>query len=276
MAWAEPEVASDVRFLSNERIKIGVDMTSGGSIFWFSEMPDGPNLLNHADRGRFIQQSFYGVADGSDWSGKPWKWNPVQGGHWEGKPAKVVESEISETEIRVKGVPIHWATGELLEDCVMEEWITLDGEVAKLRFRFSYDGKIEHPAMHQELPAVFVDAALPDLVFDQGEQPWTGGELRKEQPGWPNEYRDTPEQWAAFTGADGRGVGLYFPGTGRITCYRHEGPSGPEGTGCSYFAPIQTIAIQPGYRSDYTVYLTIGSAEEMRERFRGIREAAGR
>ncbi len=267
-------MGKEVRFLSNERIRIGVDMSSGGSVFWFSEMPDGPNLLNHADRGRFIQQSFYGEPDGSDWAGKPWRWNPVQGGNWEGKPAKVLASKGTADWLYVKSVPVHWATAELLDECRMEEWITLEGAVAKLRFKFSYDGKTEHPATHQELPAVFVDAALPDLIYYHGEKPWTGGELKKEQPGWPNEYRDIPEEWAAFTGKDGRGVGLYFPGTGQVTCYRHDGPEGPQGMGCSYFAPIRTEAIGPGYRSDYTVWLTIGTAAEMRDRFAAIRAAA--
>lgn len=43
------------KFLSNGQIKIGVDLSSGGSIFWFSELPSEQNLLNHCDRGRFIQ-----------------------------------------------------------------------------------------------------------------------------------------------------------------------------------------------------------------------------
>ncbi len=63
-------------------MKIGVDLSSGGSIFWFSELPGDRNLLNHADRGRFIQQSYYGKADGSMWAKKPWHWNPVQGGDY--------------------------------------------------------------------------------------------------------------------------------------------------------------------------------------------------
>ncbi|MEI7928187.1 MAG: hypothetical protein WCH40_06520 [Verrucomicrobiales bacterium] len=50
---ADPKVASKPKSLSNDKVKIGVDMTSGGLIFWFSELPSGPNLLNHADHGRF-------------------------------------------------------------------------------------------------------------------------------------------------------------------------------------------------------------------------------
>ena len=33
-----PEVASKQKFLENGKVKIGVDLSSGGSIFWFSEV----------------------------------------------------------------------------------------------------------------------------------------------------------------------------------------------------------------------------------------------
>jgi len=50
---ADPKVASEPKSHSNDKVKVGVDMPSGGSIFCLSELPSGPNLLNHADRGRF-------------------------------------------------------------------------------------------------------------------------------------------------------------------------------------------------------------------------------
>lgn len=268
---ADPEVASDTRFLQNGKVKIGVDMTSGGAVFWFSELPEGPNLLNHADRGRFIQQSYYGKNDGSNWAGKPWMWNPVQGGHYQGKPAKLLASEITTTSLYTKSIPINWAGGELIDDCRMEQWIELRDKVASIRFRFAYEGKEEHPPRHQELPAVFIDYALPDLVYFKGEKPWTGEALQRDRPGWPNEQRQVDEEWAAFVGPDGRGVGVFSPGTKRITCYRHPGPAGPTGGGCSYFAPIQTMAIKPGFRHDYRIHLTIGTPEEMRARFKPLR-----
>ena len=90
LAAAEP--AANTRFVDNGRVKIGVDLDSGGSIFWFSELPGDRNLLNHHDRGRFIQQSYYGRPDGSKWVEKPWRWNPVQGGDYKGKPARVLET----------------------------------------------------------------------------------------------------------------------------------------------------------------------------------------
>lgn len=272
-ALANPEVASQTRFVDNGKLKIGVDLSSGGSIFWFSELSQDRNLLNHADRGRFIQQSYYGKSDGSLWVKKPWRWNPVQGGDYKGKPARVVETKGDAQNLYVRSVPVNWAGGQDIEDCRMEQWISFSGNTAKVRYRFVYRGEDKHPAVHQELPAVFIDYDLADLVYQDSKAPWTGAPIKKDRPGWPNEGRTTTENWAGFVGEDGRGVGVFFPGTDRITTYRHPGPAGPKGGGCSYFAPIRTMAIVPGTDFRYEIHLTIGTAEEMRERF-GILAAA--
>ncbi len=269
-AQPNPEVASKQKFVENGKIKIGVDLTSGGSVFWFSELPADRNLMNHADRGRFIQQSYYGKSDGSVWAKKPWRWNPVQGGDYKGKPAKLLEVKETEGTLYVRSVPVNWAGGQDLDDCRMEEWITLSEQTARIRFRFSYKGTDTHPPTHQELPAVFVDYALTDLVYYKGAEPWTDKPVSKDVPGWPNEGRKTDEHWAGFVGPDGRGVGVLFPGTEKITTYRHPGPAGPKGGGCSYFAPIRTMSITPGLVFDYNIYLTIGTADEMRARFKPI------
>jgi hypothetical protein len=267
------DTGSNTRFIDNGDVKIGVDLDSGGSIFWFSELPGDRNLLNHHDRGRFIQQSYYGKPDGSRWVEKAWRWNPVQGGDYKGKPARVLETRGSKDGLYVKSVPVNWAGGEELDECRMEEWISLHGKVARIRFRFTYSGTTEHPPAHQELPAVFVDHDLADLVFYKGDQPWTGAPLAKERPGWPNEGRVATEEWAGYVGPDGRGLGVFFPSSPKLTSYRHPGQPGPKGGGCSYFAPVQTLRIKPGFVHDYTIHLTIGSAEEMRRRFDAIRKA---
>ena len=264
------EDASKREFLENGKVKIGVDLSSGGSVFWFSELPGDRNLLNHADRGRFIQQSYYGKPDGSIWNKKPWRWNPVQGGDYKGKPAKTLEVKQTRETLYVRSIPVNWAGGQDIEDCRMEEWIELNDKVAHLRFRFTYQGKETHPATHQEMPAVFMDHDLTDLVYYKGGNPWKGETYQRDTPGWPNEQRNTNENWAGFIGKDGRGLGVLFPGTDLVTTYRHAGPGGPSGSGCSYFAPIRTIAITPGFAIEYHVYLTIGTPEEMRDRFKPL------
>lgn len=270
---AIPEVASNTRFLTNANLKIGIDLSSGGAIFWLSELPGDRNLLNHADRGRFIQQSYYGQPDGSQWAGKPWRWNPVQGGHYRGKPATLVTLRQEQESLYIKSIPVNWAGGETLDECRMEQWIELKARTAHIRFRFSYQGTTTHPATHQEMPAVFIDSALTDLVRYEGKSPWTGGALTVDRPGWPNEYRKPTEPWAAFVGADRRGLGVLFPGSDQITTYRHPGPEGPKGGGCSYFAPIRTLAITPGKVIDYRIWLTIGTVDEIRARFKEIATA---
>ena len=62
-----------------------------------------------------------------------------------------------------------------------------------------------------------------------------------------------------------------------MTCYRYAGRPGPKGGGCSYFAPVRTLAITPGAVFEYDIHLTIGSVEEIRGRFAEVhrrREAA--
>lgn len=258
-------------YIDNGSVRLGVDLGGGGSVFYFAESATGRNLLNHADKGRYVQQSYYGNADGSVWSGQPWVWNPVQGGGSHHQPASVLERELDRERIWIRSLPKHQATGEDITDALMEETITLEGRTAHIRYRFEYRGETDHGPSHQELPAVFADYDLPNLVVYKGELPWTGGELTSTVPGWPNQLTRSDENWAAYVDDEGWGLGVYFPGTRELTMYRHPGDGGPTGGGCSYFAPIQTFPVTSGLVYEYDIYLTIGYLEEIRSRFKEIR-----
>ena len=147
-----------------------------------------------------------------------------------------------------RSVPKHWASGADIDDAVMEQHITLTNALSHIRYSFSYTGTVTHPPAHQELPAVFVDAAYTNLVYYGGPKPWTGDALTRAVPGWPNEGKKTTEHWAAYVNGADIGVGVFTPGTGSLTCYRFEGnrKTGPSGAACSYFAPLRTFAITPG------------------------------
>ncbi len=267
-------------FLDNGTIRLGVDLESGGSVFHFSRGPKQRNLLNHHDRGRFIQQSWYGVPDGTHWNDKKWCWNPVQGGDWRGNPGKLLEQKKTETTLYTRSTPRHWSGCVDVPEAKMEQWITLEGELAHVRYRFTYNGEVEHPKKHQEMPAVFVDHALPNLVFHAAgddEKPWSDGKLTRIVPGWPNKGHWRGECWAAYVDDEDHGIGVFTPGTPEMTCYRYAGRPGPKGGGCSYFAPVRTLAITPGAVFEYDIHLTIGSVEEIRGRFAEVhrrREAA--
>jgi hypothetical protein len=231
---------------------------------YLSSQPSGSNLLNHYDHGRLVQQSYYGDEDGSKWVEQPWRYNPVQGGDYQGNAAKVIELKSTETTAYVKTVPRHWASGELLSECTMEQWIELDGPIVKVRFHFSYLGAKSHKARHQETPAIFVTPKLSKLVTYTGERPWTSEPLLTRVPGWPNESIELSEGWAAYVDPEGNGVGVYVPETTEATCYRFKGGSGSD---CSYIAPLRTFALTPGLSFSYTAFFTIGNADTIRKRF---------
>ena len=256
MFWGIPAAAAEKwHYLDNGQVRLGVNLEAGACIGWFSASGSSANLLNAYDVGRYVQQSYYGDKDGSDWNGKPWCYNPVQGGSWKNAPAAVVETKSDATSFYAKTTPRHWATGALTPECVMEEWLRLDGGLARLKFKLTYTGETTHRAHHQELPALFVPPQLDTLVFVNAEQ-----QLTRLQPGFPNEYIRLSKPWCAWVDAKDNGIGLFMPHTAQATCYRVR--NGNQGD-CSYLAPIQTFALRPGLVFEYEVVLLLGSLEQM-------------
>ncbi|MFZ4765261.1 MAG: sulfatase [Roseimicrobium sp.] len=255
-------------FLQNDHLKLGVDLGAGASIGWLSAQPDlDRNVINTYDRGRYVQQSYYGGEDGTLWGSKPWRYNPVQGGDWRGLPAKVVSfTAESTTQLYAKTIPRHWATGKLLDECAMEQWITLEGELVYVRFRFTYSGETSHQPHHQELPAFFVEPQFDALVFcDATNAPWTKAALTRKEPGERNEYLRFSEPWLAWVDKTGRAVGLLSPSAKGATCYRTQGAAA-----CSYAAPIDTFALTPGLRHEHEAWLSVGAVEALRARFAAL------
>ena len=174
---AEPAGSSesDRLFLDNGSVRLGVKRSSGAAIFWFSASGSKKNFINHWDRGRLLQQSYYGAPDGSMWDRQPWRWNPVQGGDWKGNPATVLELRKTATTLYARSRARHWASGIELTNVVLEEWITLAGRVARVRFQMTYSGQESHPVMDHEIPAVFVAPEFDTLVvYDGGLRGPTG------------------------------------------------------------------------------------------------------
>ena len=256
-------------YLDNGHVRLGVNMSAGACVGWFSQSKSDKNLLNSYDEGRYLQQSYYGDKDGSEWNGQPWRFNPVQGGSWKGVPATVLERTIDKDSIHTKTRPRHWATGADVNDMTMEQWLTLDGGLARLRFKMTCTGATEHKATHQELPALFIQPEYDTLIFcDVSQTAWQNAPLTKKQPGYPNETVKFSEPWCAWVNKDGQGIGMFFPHATEATCYRFRGGGKSD---CSYIAPIQTFALKPGLVFEYHVVLDIGTPEQIRAVFGKIR-----
>lgn len=263
---------NDFLFIDNGLVRLAVRRSSGAGIAWFSKSGTNRNFINHWDRGRLIQQSYYGDEDGSFWNTQPWRWNPVQGGDWRGSGAKVLEIRSTTNSLYSKTLPKNWAGGQDVTNAVMEQWIMLTGAVAHVHFKFAYTGEVAHGARDQEIPAVFIEPEFKNLVLYEGDEPWTSGALNRSIPGWPNEGRKITEHWAAYVDDNAVGIGIFVPIARRLTCYRF-GDGRREHGACSYFAPLITLSIKPGFLFEYDAYLTIGSVEEIRQRFKGIASA---
>jgi hypothetical protein len=151
----------------------------------------------------------------------------------------------------------------------MEQWVTLEGDMAHVKYRFEQKGGVDHPKRHQELPAVFVDPAFSTLVVYTGKAPWTNDQLDRSQPGWPNEQRAMTEHWAAYVDAEDFGLGVYVPVADQLTCYRY-GSDAKARDACSYFAPLGEFAITADFQWQYDVYLSIGTVDELRQRFKKL------
>ena len=270
MAAAKPN--DPFTYLENGIIRIGVDKSRGSAIGYFSLSKDPRNLLNHHDEGRFIQQSYYGDPDGSMWANTPWRYNPVQGGSYKGEDAKTLEFRQSNNELFAKVEPLRWASAKPCPEAIMLERITLDGPVATIRMQMTYTGPTHKAAAHQEMPAMFVDYALPHLMFERDGKLVKHAPIDLEKNLKPEGIRYTGG-WLAFVDDKNFGIGICTPGTDEAVTYRHKGngSTGPDGSACSYVAPVRTIQLKKGTVVDYEFYLTIGTLDEIQARFKNIR-----
>jgi len=269
---AEPTGNETWEFLDNGKIRIGVNRNAGAAIGWFSESGREENILNRFDYGRYVQQSWYGKRDDSDWNGKPWRWNPVQGGNWTGLGARLSEFASEKNLLTASTIPRHWASGEEITDVEFTQKIQLDGDIAIIDFTMRYSGEEIHPIHDQELPAVFVDARYSRLHYLHPED--KGGDPpRVAEPAFPNERLKIREPWIAWLDKDDRGIGVLVPDIelNTVTCYRTAGdPNNRNKGACSYAAPIKRIAVTPAFEFQYRAYLTIGTLAEIRHRFHKI------
>jgi hypothetical protein len=254
---------ADVFFLQNHFVKVGINPAAGGAISFLAPVGSGHTLVNTYDLGRYIQQSYYGRPDGSTWAGKPWSWNPVQGGSAAGHPATMTDFKNNGRFIYARTIPKHWATGADLSGVTMEQWISLDNQIVHVHYRMQYTGAAPHPPADQEMPAVFLDHRLETLAYYKGLLPWTAAPVIRFKPGPVNQYDDIPENWAAYLNESNWGVGVYAPGVTRMTFYRVP----DDKSACSYLAPIKTFPIVPGTTVDYDVYLRLGSLNDIRQSF---------
>ena len=267
LADAEP-----MSYLDNGLIRLGVDLGKGGTITYLSSSGADVNVVNSFDLGRQVQQSYYSGPEnfgnpGGDWPN--WPWNPEGAGDTFGNPAPVLEQSNEGLTIYTKTAPLQWALARVPCECLIEQWITLDGNSVHVRNRLTNyrSDHTEYEAYGQELPAAYTNGTFWRLFTYGGNSPYTGGPLTQIiNAGPPWAQFSATEHWAALVNDSGFGLGVFnafvtnfiggFSGTPNI--------GGPSDDPTGYIAPsiLEILDWNIVYEYDYS--LLLGTLDQIR------------
>ena len=269
--------------VDNGVVKAGVGRAYGGAIVWLSANGGG-NLVNNADKGRQIQQSYYAGHSVTStnqcpaWS--PWPWNPILAGDCGGNASPVLTLTSSAGQIYVKSQPRLWDRhANSLAQAYIEQWISLHTSLSNVVivdctltcFRGTNDEWGVAGAEDQELPACYFVACLNTIMSYTGGSPWQNGALST-IPNTPSSgtfpwtrYTAT-EQWSACVNSSSSGAGVYTPvSTGSLagkagsstTCNTSDGST-------MYIAPLGQYAFNWTSTFSYRYYLIVGALSNIR------------
>ncbi len=264
---------SEMSYLENGVIKVGVELKKGGTITFLAEANNlDVNLINSADLGRMIQQSYYSGPQpyGNPNPGWPnWSWNPIGAGDCYGNPAAVVTHTNDGTTLYVKSIPMQWALDNVPCECTFEKWITLDNNAVRVHYKLTNDRSdtTVYSARHQELPAVYTTDRFYRLVTYTGGSPYSNGpltEIQNNGPPWA--YFNATEKWAALVQDNDWGLGVYNPNAQQFAGGFHGTPGSgdPEGSSTGYITPLRTETIRHNTVYEYDAYFILGYLDTIR------------
>ncbi len=267
----------------NGTVKVGVSRLYGGAIAWLSAS-GGINLVNNADKGRQIQQSYYAgnsvtaMNQCPAWS--PWPWNPILAGDCGNNASPVLTLTSSGGQMYVKTQPRLWdRKTNSLAHAYMEQWISFHPSLSNvvivdskfLCFRDSNDEWGVSGLKDQELPACYFVACLNTIKSYTNSAPWQDGAMSTipNSPGsgtfpW---VRYTPtEKWSACVNSSSWGAGVYTP----VSTTSLAGKAGTSNTcktsdsSTMYVSPLGQYAFGRTSTFSYRYYLIVGSLSEIR------------
>jgi len=266
--------------IDNGTIHLKLDLTRGGVISYLSLSGKDRNIVNIADEGRYIQQSYYAgksldrKAEGQAKNWSPWCWNPIQVGDAFRNRAKILEFRKKKNQLYVKCIPMQWDMNNQPAEAEMEQWTTLEGSVLNVRNRLTchrtdriYGDSIESD---QELPAVYPISALKNLYTYLGDAPFTSAPLHNPEvvflsSGFWGRYAHVSEHWMAFVDNNNWGMAVYNPKCENFLAGMAGKPD-KEATdgGTSYIAPVKKETLYKNSVYEYEYSIVVGSLDEIR------------
>jgi len=278
------KVDSGDPMIDDGTLTLKLDLTRGGAISYLSLSGSTRSIVNIADEGRYIQQSYYAgqsvdrKADGQSPSWSPWSWNPIQVGDAFRNRAKILDFQKTGNTLYVKCTPMLWDMNNMPAEAEIEQWTTLSGNLLTVRNRLTChrtdDIYKEGMLDDQELPAVYPISALKNLYSYFGNLPFTGASLTNpatvnlSSGFWGRYINDTvTENWMAYVDDNKWGIGVYNPVCTNFLAGM-SGQAGGEATSgsTSYIAPVKKEILNKNSVYEYEYYLIVGTVDEIRSK----------
>ncbi|MCM2370497.1 hypothetical protein [Aporhodopirellula aestuarii] len=271
LATATAAPADELLVLDNGQIRIGIDREKGASITWLSTRAYPKNMVNLADPGRLIQQSYYAgvrldrTADGQHSSWNPWSWNPIQGGGV-GSWAVATTFEKRGEVLYSETIPKLWDMPNEAAAARMRQWTSLEPDmpnVVSVRCEFQ-SMRDEHdrwgPARlnPQELPACYFTRNFANVKSYLGEGQWR---TEQQPPGPPWGRAEPPLDAMACLNDANVGIAVYSPASDGHWNFGPHGKAisndsfaGP----CMHVAPLGRLKLGPKTTFRYRYWLVLG------------------
>ena len=289
---------SETYYIENSRFKVGIKLSWGGGINYIldkqAQISGLTNLINQADTGRLVQQSYYGTAGNSeynpgDYNGGRWTYNPVQGGDQYGNSSRLIDLEVTDNSVYIKAQPQDWSLNNKLTPSYMENTYTVIGDTIKVDNRFVDFSGWTHRYSHQELPAFYTVSYLDTFTWYNGEDSWQDAPLSERSDlnfwGDPNYSGDctffvkekNTETWCAWYNKGANyGIGIYVPNVDLLYAGRfsYNGSKSSVNDATNYVAPLNTIMMVSYSPIEYSYLITAGTVSEIRSVFKDNKDFA--
>ena len=284
---ADALLAADLLTIDNGSAKVGIDREKGGAITWLSSPAYSQNIVNIADPGRLIQQSYYAgrrldrTQEGQSKSWSPWSWNPIQGGGVGGSGNKgtwarvtVFRKEDNESTLYSETTPKLWDMADEEAEAVMRQWTSMEsdmGGVVRVQCEFQAmrredDRWGDARLSPQEVPACYFTRNFDTVRSYLGEGKWR----RERQPPGPPWGRAIPPRKAmAMFEPSGQGVAIFSPTSGKTWNFGpHAGghSNDPKDGPCMHVAPVDRVLLGRRSTYRYRYWLVVGDETEIASR----------
>ncbi len=270
--------------IDNDTLCLKLDLTRGGAISYLSLSGSNRSIVNIADEGRYIQQSYYAgkslnrKTEGQSPSWSPWSWNPIQVGDSHRNRAKILDFQKNGNTLYVKCIPMLWDMNNMYAEAEIEQWTTLSGNVLTVKNKLTChrtDNIYEEGILNdQELPAVYPVSALDNLFSYFGNVPFTNAALSNPvtehlENGFWGRYLNNivTENWMAYVDDNKWGIGVYNPICTNFLAGMAGQPGGEATSGStSYIAPVKKEILNKNSVYEYEYYLIVGTLDEIRSK----------